>query len=228
MSEPIEIPLDVDADGHLVDPPIVDMLYAEPATRSFVISFVPEDAVSRKPTEGVEIDVDSEFGDRIRDWLAMLGQFLGFDGAVEKIVHAGGGDFTFHGPTGRTRRLSDADGSSPLTFEAYRALQDIGQTAQIAYLDARRPAPDEHGLLSPRAIIVETRDGRPMRGSVEGNNASWTCRCGYALPLIGTTRPGAGDTRCPNCSRIYRVFPHPHTGARVTAVKELAAHVARI
>jgi len=54
MSNPIEI--DLDSSDRLVDPPIVDLVYLEPLTDHFVITFIPQDAVSKNATESVEFN----------------------------------------------------------------------------------------------------------------------------------------------------------------------------
>ena len=208
-------------DEHIVDPPIVDHLYVEPQNHRFVVTFIPEDVVSKECKEIVEIDPGSDDGRRVTLWLDQLGKLLGFAGPVQKLFHSGGGDFGFYGPGGAEASLSDSKLGPAVSQQAYVALQDLGQTAQVAFLLARRPPAGHPKTLHPRILPVELADGRVLRGTAEGNNASWLCVCGYRLPLIGTTRTGAGDTRCPNCGRLYRVLPFPHDGSQVTSVREI-------
>jgi hypothetical protein len=73
----------------------------------------------------------------------------------------------------------------------------------------------------PFHVSVRLRSGHVLRGAAEGDNVSWMCVCGYKLPLLGTTRAGAPDTRCPNCTRLYRVLPFPHKGQEVESVQEI-------
>jgi hypothetical protein len=220
MAENIEISLDDEGD-HVVDPPIIDLLYHEPAGGTFVVTFLPEEAVSQKRTESIHISDSSSEGKRIETWLSQLGELLRLPGPVAKVFHRGGGDFGFYAQDDAEPTLSSPELSNENTQAAYVALQDIAQIAQIAFLMSRRPSADDLNTLQPRPIAVELRNGRVLRGSAEGNNASWLCICRFKTPLLGTTRVGAGDTRCPNCGRIYRVFPYPHSGKPVSGVKEI-------
>lgn len=135
MADVIDFPPDGD-DGHLVDPPIIDLLYHEPEERAYVVTFVPEDVVSKERTESVHIPDRSEDGKRIRLWLERLGQLLGLPGPVQKLFHRGGGDFGFYGGGESQAALSEARFSNAVSQHAYIALQDMASTAQIAFLSA--------------------------------------------------------------------------------------------
>jgi len=223
MSEATDIPpADVTGiAGPRVDLPIIDLLYYEPEERAYVVTFIPEQAVSRERTESVQIPEGSLDGRRIETWLGELGRVLGLPGPVRKFFHRGGGDFGFYGPGDSEASLPQAHPTNPSSQQVYVALQDLAQAAQTAFLLSRRPPADGRKTLQPRTIAVELRGGQVLSGSAEGNNASWLCACGYRTPLLGTTRSGAGDTRCPNCGRVYRVHPHPHRGQKATGVKEV-------
>lgn len=223
MSEATDIPRDDQTrpDSRRVDPPIIDLLYYEPEERAYIVTFIPEDAVSREGTESVQIPEISADGQRIGTWLEALGRGLGLPGPVRKLFHRGGGDFGFYGPGDSEASLPQAHASDLSLQQAFVALQDLAQAAQTAFLLSRRPPANDLKTLQPRTIAVELRGGQVLSGSAEGNNASWLCACGYRTPLLGTTRSGAGDTRCPNCGRLYRVHPHPHRGQKVTGVKEV-------
>jgi hypothetical protein len=223
MSEATDIPVDQVAagNGHLVDPPIIDLLYFEPEEQAYIVTFIPEPAVSRERTESVHIGDTSPDGKRIAVWLRELGRLFGLEGAVRKLFHRGAGDFGFYGDGASEATLSDSRSSNAATQQAYVALQDMAQCAQIAFLLSRRPPANRLKTIQPRPIAVELRDRQVLTGSAEGNNASWLCVCGYRAPLLGTTRTGAGDTRCPNCGRVYRVYPFPHRGQKVSGVKEV-------
>jgi hypothetical protein len=222
MADATHIPLENSA-GYFVEPPVVDLLYFEPASDSFVLTFIPEDAVSKEQKEAISIATSSIEGKRLAAWLEELGKMLDLNGSVRKLFHRGGGDFGFYGPGDSEVFLSSSQLSSAIAQEAYRALQDIAQIAQIAFLLSRQPPATGMKTLSPHSLAVEMQNGAVLRGSAEGNNASWLCACGYKSPLIGTTRSGAGDTRCPNCGRMYRTYPYPHRGQAVTSVKEIEA-----
>lgn len=78
--------------------------------------------------------------------------------------------------------------------------------------------------LNLRTIDVLLTNGQTMQARAEGNNAAWCCPCGESLPLIGTTRHGAGDTQCPHCKRVFRTIPESDKkGARAVEVREIAA-----
>lgn len=223
MSERTDIPNN-DATGiaaRRVDPPVIDLLYYEPEERAYIITFIPEEAVSRERTESAQIAESSPDGRRIGTWLGELGRVLGLPGPVRKLFHRGDGEFGFYGPGDSESSLPQAHPSDSSLQQAFVALQDLAQAAQTAFLLERRPPADDLKTLQPRTIAVELRGGQVLSGSAEGNNASWLCACGYRTPLLGTTRSGAADTRCPNCGRLYRVHPHPHRGQEVTAVKEV-------
>lgn len=91
---------------------------------------------------------------------------------------------------------------------------------------ARSVLPVELTLGGARGSYAKNCSSEPESGLVlvatqEGNNCAWMCLCGCTLPLMGTTRKGAGDTECPACDRKYRVLPHPHTGDVAMGVQEL-------
>lgn len=58
-------------------------------------------------------------------------------------------------------------------------------------------------------VPVGFTDGTRTDARAEGNNATWHCRCGHPLPLIGRCYFQFGKecfTRCPHCRRDYRVL----------------------
>src|SRR5438270_2626711 len=100
MSEAIDIPLDDDADeaGPRIEAPVIDLLYYEPEERAYVVTFVPEQAVSRENTESVQIPEGSPDGRRFGTWLEELGRALNLPGPLRKLFHRGGDGFGFYGP----------------------------------------------------------------------------------------------------------------------------------
>jgi hypothetical protein len=140
VSDAIEIPLE--GDDPLVEPPIVDFFYPDPVRRAYVINFVPEDRVSRSQTEVAEVSESGLEGRRIALQLDRLASLLGLAVPIEKIVFGGGGEFDLHFE-GKVSRSLPADSPNPhVTHEAYRCLQDIAMTAQVAYiLGQRTPQP---------------------------------------------------------------------------------------
>ena len=54
---------------------------------------------------------------------------------------SGGGDFEFHFVGGKTRSLSGDTPNADFTFQVYRCLQDMSQTAEFAFIDKQRAQP---------------------------------------------------------------------------------------
>lgn len=135
------IPLPIDGDEHLVEPPIIDFLHRDPARRVYVVTFVPEDDVSRAETEVVEISENSYDGRRMVWQLEALARLWLPAARIERIAHSGGGDFEFHFEGGKIRSLS-ADSPNPdVTFQAYGCLQDMAKTAEFSFIDRQRAQP---------------------------------------------------------------------------------------
>lgn len=202
----------------VIDLPIVDLLYFEPLTNAYVITFIPEEAVSTNQTEAVEIERSTEQGQHVESNLGVLSSSLGLGGDIQKLFHRGGDDYGVYGPGSSEASIA---GSAPTTNSQamYAAIHEIAQTAQELFLLRKNPPPIK--TLKLTQVAVTLRNGQTTSATTEGNNASWMCVCGYKLPLLGTTRPSAADTRCPNCGRIYRVLPFPHSGAKVESVQEI-------
>ena len=59
------IPLEVDRDSHLVEPPIVDFLCLDETRQAYIVAFIPEDSVSSEEKEDIEIPEGSSDGQRI-------------------------------------------------------------------------------------------------------------------------------------------------------------------
>jgi hypothetical protein len=129
MSDPIDIPLDGDAP--LVDPPIVDHLYLNEDDDRYIITFIPQDRISRREKEMVVIPRDSEDGRRVALRLSELAKILG--SPVVRLVHAGAGNFEFSLAGGKQVQLADQSGSSSTSQAVYDQLQDLGMIAQIAF-----------------------------------------------------------------------------------------------
>jgi rRNA maturation endonuclease Nob1 len=52
-------------------------------------------------------------------------------------------------------------------------------------------------------IPVRFSNGPDGIARATGNNASWMCRCGDSLPLIGTLFPEKRSTKCPSCGSTF-------------------------
>jgi len=132
------IPLQLDPKAHLVEPPIVDFVYLDPTRRAYVVTFVPEDRVSGAETEVVVVPENSSDGRRIALQLGWLASLWNQVAPIERIVHSGGGDFEFQFKGAPSRSLSDLCPSPEATHDAYRFLQDIAMTAEVAFIQVQR------------------------------------------------------------------------------------------
>jgi len=135
------IPLPIEGDKHLVEPPIIDFLHRDPVRRVYIVTFVSEDEVSRAETEVVEIAENSYDGRRLGWQLEALAQLWKPVLQIERIAHSGGGDFAFHFEGGKIRSLSTDSPSSDVTFQAYGCLQDMSRTSEFAFIDRQRAQP---------------------------------------------------------------------------------------
>ena len=70
-------------------------------------------------------------------------------------------------------------------------------------------------------------DGSEGEAAATGNNAAWTCRCGFDLPLVARTGLVGGGLEerylvdCPACTRTYTVIPEGGDWGRVERVQEV-------
>lgn len=124
-------------DAHVVEPPIIDLMRWDPQQRCLVITLVPQDRVSPHPTEVVDVSADTVEGRAIAACLDDLATKLGLASSITKVVHAGGGDFTFHAASGEVIELSGAGLTSQITAQVYDLLQRISQDAEHAFLIER-------------------------------------------------------------------------------------------
>jgi hypothetical protein len=121
------------SDDPLVEPPIVDALRVDRERDAYVVTFVPSDDLSAEPKLVVMIPSNSVEGRQIETWLGEFQRLLKAGGAVERIVHGGGGDFTLSLADGTTRQLSDPDLDNATTQRIYDGLQYVSQAAENAY-----------------------------------------------------------------------------------------------
>jgi hypothetical protein len=132
------VPLPVEGDDLLVEPPIIDFLHHDAVRRMYVVTFVPEDSVSRAETEVIEIPESSYDGRRMAWQLEALAKLWKLALPIERIVHSGGGDFTFHFQGGETRSLVADSRSADVTLRACRCLQDMSLSAELAFIDRQQ------------------------------------------------------------------------------------------
>ena len=137
MSDPAGMTVN-DSEGHLVAPPIVDLLDHQEQEHIYYIAFVPENTVSAQEKESVAVHEHSTEGRIIDACLAELQNELGQDSPILRLVHGGGGNFTFHFSSGGHTSLEEPVAESCLRI--YDLLQLISQAAQSAFLIKRRRA----------------------------------------------------------------------------------------
>ncbi|MEE8169326.1 MAG: hypothetical protein V3T70_02150 [Phycisphaerae bacterium] len=118
---------------HLVEPPIVDALRYDRDRDAFVVTFVPSDDLSAEPKLIVTIPEQSVEGRQIRTWLDEFGRLMPKQIPVERLVHAGAGDFTFLFKDDTSCKLSDPGFDENATQRIYDGLQYISQAAENAY-----------------------------------------------------------------------------------------------
>lgn len=129
MPDPLEIRLDDDG-SHIVDPPIVDMLCHDVDKKAYFISLVPSEDLSTSPTESVTVGQDSVDGQQIQAWLGEISSLLCKGKPIQRLVHGGGGDFTFHFQGGTCYDLSDERFDQEITQRVYDGLQAMAMSAE--------------------------------------------------------------------------------------------------
>jgi len=67
--------------------------------------------------------------------------------------------------------------------------------------------------------IIEVRNGADGKGAATGNNAAWSCGCGYELPLVGTTLQAATPVVCTGYGKKYYLRPQEGNGSSVGHVE---------
>jgi hypothetical protein len=129
VKDAIEIPME--NEEFPVEPPIVDFLYLNAESSSYVITFIPADRASRQEKEIVQIPENSVDGRRIQVRINEIEKALG--GHINRLFHAGDGDFGFVFADGRQKQLSDVQSTAANSQYIYIQLQDLGMIAQIAF-----------------------------------------------------------------------------------------------
>ena len=129
MSGSIELSLD---EGALIAPPVIDLAHFDETQRGYVITFVPEDSVSRNEKEMVLISRDDAEWMHVRHAWAQLNKLL--PAPVDQIAHGGGSDFTLKMTNGTHYTLSGGSPANDVTQRLYDLLQRLGMIAQIQFL----------------------------------------------------------------------------------------------
>ena len=129
------------AEEDILDLPIVDFFVRDAARRKFIVTFMPEDSVSKAEKEVVAIPENSSDGKRVALQLESLCR-VWKAGGIERISHTGGDDFTFHFKGGKVRSVVDEPPGRDAPHEIYRCLQDIAMTAQVVFILRQRA----HGM----------------------------------------------------------------------------------
>ncbi|HZK82940.1 MAG TPA: hypothetical protein VFC46_17790 [Humisphaera sp.] len=135
MNDPI--PIDLNDEGRLVDPPIIDFLYLEPALHAYVAEFVPDPQISSERTEAVYIPQDGDDGRHIKELVEELGHLLRASSPVGRIFHKGSGNFGFYLRDNSLIELHDFP-SPTVTQEIYDVLQVISNFVQFAFLEEKK------------------------------------------------------------------------------------------
>jgi hypothetical protein len=126
----------------LIKPPIVDSLRWDPASRSYVATFVPEDEVSREETETVRVARSSLEGRRMGVCIEGLATLLSFRSKIDRICHGGDGRFAIYLKNGRLVEIEDLPTASRKSMEAHAYLNEIAQQAQFAFRVQRLEHPE--------------------------------------------------------------------------------------
>ncbi len=127
------------SDGEdIVHPPIVDLMRWDPEQRAYVVTFIPQETVSSQVKETVEVALDSVEGRSIHSCLEAISSELRLSSTIMRIVHGGGGTFTFHTTDDRYVELAEDSLATPSTTpRVYGLLQRVAENAEHAFLIAR-------------------------------------------------------------------------------------------
>ena len=120
------------SNDHIVDPPIVDLLRFDDKRDAFVVTIIPSDDIGDEPKLTITIPAGSVEGRQTQVWMKEFQKLLGTSAAVERIVHGGGGDFTFVFADGTRRQLSDPSLDSGITHRVYDGLTYVSLAAENA------------------------------------------------------------------------------------------------
>jgi len=138
MAHLISIDLD-DVTAHLVDPPVVDLVVFDRLNGCWNVTFVPEASVSLQEKETISFANHTALAKRVQTWVQRLNELFKAD--IVRIVHSGGGEFTFFFSGNDPVSLSHAaEHDGWIALETYRGLQDIAMTAQLAFIQSTLPS----------------------------------------------------------------------------------------
>lgn len=129
MSMPIEMPLD--DDDRLADPPLLDSFHFEPGPEGFSVIFVPSDGVSSELKESIFLRADSVEGRLMAPLVQKIQRII--QSPVERIIHSGGGNYTFLLPNSVTRQLDDGVLSQHAVLQLFDVLKHMAQIAECAF-----------------------------------------------------------------------------------------------
>ncbi len=132
MTNPIDLP--IDPEDRLYDPPLVDCIYFDPDKRGFAVTFVPSDDASSALKEFIFIAEIAPDYIRVQTFWSRIQDLLASHDRIDRVVHAGGGNYTFHFADGSDKELAAiADGDR--LVEITDRLKQLADAAQIAFLD---------------------------------------------------------------------------------------------
>jgi len=129
MLTPLQLPLD-DHD-RLADPPLLDSFHLEPRPEGFSIMFIPSEGVSTEQTETLFLRLDSPEGRLLAPLVQRIHRLL--QSPVDRIVHSGGGNYTFLLPDGGSRQLDDGTLDPQTVHWLFDTLKHMAQIAECAF-----------------------------------------------------------------------------------------------
>jgi hypothetical protein len=121
----------IDEHDQMAEPPLLDSFHLESSPAGFSVTFIPSAEVSSEQTEIVFVKADSAEGRLLRPLAARIDRILGSH--AQRIVHAGGGNYTFHLSTGQILSLDDAPLSHATTLRLFDTLKHMAQIAECAF-----------------------------------------------------------------------------------------------
>ena len=104
MSDSANSPIDRDDD--LFDPPLVDSIYFDDQKGAFSITFVPSDDASTAMKESILISKSSPDYARVMTFWNRIQELTTAQSSIARIVHGGGGAYTFHFENGVAQELT--------------------------------------------------------------------------------------------------------------------------
>jgi hypothetical protein len=129
LSEYIELPLD--EHDRLADTPLLDSLRYESSPGGFSISFIPSNEVSSEEKELIFVRGDSVEGRLLAPLYRRLQRLL--QASVDRVIHSGGGNYTFIFSDGASRQLDDSTFNPKTAQWLFDTLKHMAHIAECAF-----------------------------------------------------------------------------------------------